>query len=241
MVARRLSSRFTIALAAILSLAAPGLATPASAGAAVPDAKAMLKVARPAQPAAQPVRLTLEEVRRDGKPPAMAMSVTADGAGALIIMVQDLTAGATTTLTFAAEPGAGPGPAPLADAPAWVLWLTGHPLDTLLSDKGVDTEVTSLGHRGRRVLWVLGAGPRDTAVPQLQFERATGRLAAAIDVRGSGDTLTATAVELGYADETSALPVSVVVTDGDVVTRLAVSRADVTAAPPEGSSPTAEP
>ena len=196
-----------------------------AAGAAVPAADVILKAARPAQPAPQALRLTLEEVRSGGRPPTTAMAVRYDGEAALEIDVQDLGAGTTNTLTYAAGAGGGPGPAPLTDAPTWVLWLLGRPLDAVLEAKSIDTALTSLGHRGSTILWVLGAGPRDVASPQLHFERGTGRLLRTVEVRGAGDTRSAAAVGLHFDDEASPWPTAVVITEGAIVTRLRVHQA----------------
>lgn len=162
------TSRLLTVFACSLALLAPL----SSARAVVPAPSRVLEVARDGAP--RPTRwvMNLLEVPAEG-PARSALRVASDGAGRVRIDAQALDSGGTTTTWYG--PSASGGALPLESAPLWVLYLAGQPLDGLLRARGVAMDRTSLAHADDVVLWVLGAGPREDALPQLAVERASGR------------------------------------------------------------------
>ena len=178
-------------LVAVMAVAAAAL--PSAAGAIVPSARATLARATEASPAPASVQVTWVERAVEG-PSTLALRVVFDGAARLRLDRQSLQDGLTQTTVWdaAVKRGAGGGlppgseVLPLTEAPAWLLWLVGHPVADIASVAGVDTKVTSLAHRGPVIVVVVGAQALEFDRSQLHFDRETARLLAAIDVRADG-------------------------------------------------------
>lgn len=168
----------------LVALAMSWLMVPA-ARAALPDGDAMWAHALSQRTASVVADITWTEVREEG-PGRFAMRAIFDGTGRLRLAVQDMRDGSTTVEDWAANPGQ-TAALPLDDAPFWLRWLSGVPLPGARQRLGLDGARTSLAHDGPTILWVLGAGPRQPDLPQVQVERESGRLRRVVERRpGSG-------------------------------------------------------
>ncbi len=143
---------------------------PAATSAAVPASDAVVAKARTvhvAPPADHALVLVLTERAAEGQPRRVLRVVRARGERWLEVEAF----GAPVPWPVEETP-----PADLPRLTDWVDWLHAGPSDAVLAQAGVDRGRTSLGLAGRTVLWVVGAGPREPARPQVAIERATGRL-----------------------------------------------------------------
>ncbi len=178
-------------------IAGPALATP-------PSPRSVVTKARAAQPAKGWATATFLQQARAGQAPSLALRVTLSPDGVIRQDVQRLRDGyAIETLVWADAAPDRAGVLPLGDAPGWLQVLSGRPLDAVLKAKSVDRRRTSYGHDAATILWVLGAGPQDPDLPQIQVERDSGRLRAFVErVAAAGGAATPVAVALsGQAGE----------------------------------------
>lgn len=184
---------------AALLLAAALLGAP-PAGATPPRGAEVLALAAKAQTAPRWVRANFVE-RRPGSAGAaagsLALRLAFSPSGAIRLDVERL--GAVRSVDTTLWGGSQPGARPLAQAPGWLQVLAGRPVAEVARDKGVDPKITSLAHAGPIILWVLGAGPRDSTLPQLAIDRSSGRLVRFTDRAGDGDAPgRSVTVELGW-------------------------------------------
>ena len=171
-------SRGCVRVAAIVTLLLT--LTPGEAQAFVPDARTVIKKLATAQPARLDLRVRLEEVREKG-PSRWSIQIVAARDGRLRVDRQSV-AGAddVTLIRDRTRPGL-----PKARFPAWVRFLVGDNPRAVLNAMRVNRARTSLARLGTTILWVLGAGPRAQALPQVQLERVTGRLRRVVTSAGN--------------------------------------------------------
>jgi hypothetical protein len=156
---------------------------PSSGWAQLPIWETIQVAAQKAQPERYHVMATYEEVHT-GSRPSMAIRIIVNAEGDVRLDTQNVQNGHTKSRVWALSPST---PAPRSPSkgslrpPAWLCWLAAHPVSDIVHDKGIATSRVSLAHLDGTILWVVGAGPHDTELPQLHFERDSGRLRRAVD------------------------------------------------------------
>jgi len=164
--------------------------------AALPSPDVVVNHARAAQAPPREVDVTYME-RTAGVPSRRAFRVRARGYGVFRLDTQDLAIGATHTRVWVRPGLKGPGHAgpevglpearsALDDAPFWIRWFLGEPVETILQDMEVDMSRVSLDHDGAVILWVLGASPAEDDLPQVHVERRGGILRRLVERRRIG-------------------------------------------------------
>ena len=119
--------------------------------------------------------------------PRVALRVVSDGQGRARLDVQLLDKERTETRIFRPLLDEASGSEPAERAPVWLQWWMGRDARDITTSAHIDLGLSSLAHVDGTILWVVGAGPRQAATPQLQVERETGRLRRAVTV--DGDTV----------------------------------------------------
>ena len=154
-----------------------------SVWAQLPNWESILVHVQKAQPERYHVMATYEEATTGSRPP-MAIRVVVRADGALRLDIQDVHHGHTKSRVWNLSSKVSETPPPSEGAsrpPAWLCWLVAYPLSEMMADKAVATARVSLSHLGGVILWVVGAGPQQPDVPQLHFERESGRLRRSVD------------------------------------------------------------
>ena len=164
--------RLTLSCFALIALSA------GPAYAAMPSGPEVIEHLRAHAPAATPFVVNYVEDAPPGGVAKLAIRVAADGKGSARLDRYDLHSGATMTTLYASTTKSGV--SPIKEAPLWLQWWTGVPIELLCEGAKIDTTRVSLAHAQGVVLWVLGAGPKDTQTPQLQVERKHGLLRGAV-------------------------------------------------------------
>ena len=145
-----------------------------AAFAAIPKGEHVLAMLAEVHPKPTPFIANYVEQAPEGGLSLFALRVVSDGQGRARLDVSSLRTNTTESRFFATTEA--DGVEALSAAPVWLQWWLGEPIARLMALGGVKTESVSLAHIEGTVTWVLGAGPREPARPQVHVERSSGRL-----------------------------------------------------------------